>query len=715
MRLQGVITYADPDWHNCFLQSPGGAIYVDSNQRDVKIGQWVEVTGQTSVGGFAPDVINSNIRILGTTNLPPPVKTDLEDLADGHLDAHWVELEGVVRKVTEEWEHADVSLMTPKGRFSAIMIKAAGQPPPTGLIGALVSVRGACTSEMNSRGQLAGVVLHVTSLEDIRIIEPVPENPFASDSIKISTVAKFDATRLAGRRLKVTGSVTQVISGKGFYVQDASGGIFVNYVQTNDLRSGDTISVLGFPAITDFSPCLEEAVYQRSASSSPPEPEITTAEEILFHGKHDSTLVKVEARLVQPVRRSAHPKLVLQSGSIIFTATMLTDQDPANQSEAARLSQFKSGSVLEVIGICSIQGGEIHEPETFRLLVQSPRNVILLRSPPWWSLQHTLILVASLGLGVLIAWGWSRSLRGQVNAQTEVIRKNQQDMIKVSRQAGMAEVATGVLHNVGNVLNSVNVSVDVIRSQITRSRLVNLSKVTAMLAAHKASLGEYLTSDPKGSRIPEFLSHLAIALEHEHSKIARELKDLHSNVEHIKQIVAMQQSYATVAGMSENLQISELVEDAIRMNEGAFLRHSINVKRTFQTVPAVRVDKHKILQILVNLFRNAKYAMVAANQNEKVLELIISKDSDNNRVQVVVRDNGIGIAPENLTRIFGHGFTTKKDGHGFGLHSGALAAKEMGGSLQAFSDGPGKGATFILALPIAVTTSATLEAPSREK
>ena len=63
-------------------------------------------------------------------------------------------------------------------------------------------------------------------------------------------------------------------------------------------------------------------------------------------------------------------------------------------------------------------------------------------------------------------------------------------------------------------------------------------------------------------------------------------------------------------------------------------------------------------------------------------------------------DNGIGIPADNLTRIFGHGFTTRKEGHGFGLHSGALAAKELGGALTVESDGPGKGATFTLEFPI---------------
>ena len=292
----------------------------------------------------------------------------------------------------------------------------------------------------------------------------------------------------------------------------------------------------------------------------------------------------------------------------------------------------------------------------------------------------------------------------QIQAQDEALARSQLRLMETSRQAGMAQVATDVLHNVGNVLNSVNVSVSVIKERISQSRAGHLTKVSAMLDSHRADLGAFLTTDPKGQRLPEFISHLADALEEERNQTALEMQELEVNVEHIKQIVVMQQSYAKVAGVIEDLSAATLIEDAIRMNEGAFLRHGVTVKREFEPVPPVRVDKHKVLQILINLFRNAKYAMDAAGRNDKVLTLGVTMNG-NGRVKLTVRDNGTGIAPEDLTRIFGHGFTTKKDGHGFGLHSGANAAKEMGGSLQAYSEGAGTGATFVLELPTAPATS----------
>lgn len=167
----------------------------------------------------------------------------------------------------------------------------------------------------------------------------------------------------------------------------------------------------------------------------------------------------------------------------------------------------------------------------------------------------------------------------------------------------------------------------------------------------------------------------------------------------------MQQSYARVSGVLERVPVVELLEDAIQINFAAFQRHEIRLVREFGPVPPVLVDRHKVLQVLINLLRNAKYALGESKAPEKRLTISLGMNG-NSRVKISVQDNGVGIPPENLTRIFAHGFTTKKQGHGFGLHSGALAAKEMGGSLHAQSEGPGRGATFILELPIAQPTTA---------
>jgi PAS domain S-box-containing protein len=279
------------------------------------------------------------------------------------------------------------------------------------------------------------------------------------------------------------------------------------------------------------------------------------------------------------------------------------------------------------------------------------------------------------------------------------LQEAHKQLLDISRQAGMAEVATGVLHNVGNVLNSVNVSASLVVEDLKKSKMANLARVVALMYEHSADLGTYFTVDPKGKQLPGYLVQLSGHLAGEQEAIVKEMHELHSNIEHIKEIVAMQQSYAKLSGITELLKVTDLVEDTLRMNAGALVRHEVKVIREFDSqLPEISTDRHKVLQILVNLVRNAKYACSESGRTDKKLTVRVTNGDD--RVRIAVTDNGMGIAPENLTRIFAHGFTTKKDGHGFGLHSGALAAKEMGGSLGVHSDGVGCGATFTLELPL---------------
>lgn len=279
------------------------------------------------------------------------------------------------------------------------------------------------------------------------------------------------------------------------------------------------------------------------------------------------------------------------------------------------------------------------------------------------------------------------------------LEKAHRDLVDASRIAGMAEVATGVLHNVGNVLNSLNVSASVIASGLRQSKADSLGKLAALLREQGANLGEFLAHDPKGKRVPEFLATLAQHAVEERDRLLAEVASLQKNIDHIKEIVSMQQAYATMVGVVEPLDPAVMMEDSLRMNAAALVRHEVRVVRDFQPVHQVLGEKAKVLQILVNLIRNAKYACDDGGQKDKVVTLRIRANGPD-RVQLVVADNGIGIPPENLTRIFQHGFTTRKDGHGFGLHSAANAAKEMKGALLAHSDGPGAGATFTLELPI---------------
>ncbi len=272
-------------------------------------------------------------------------------------------------------------------------------------------------------------------------------------------------------------------------------------------------------------------------------------------------------------------------------------------------------------------------------------------------------------------------------------------LVDASRMAGMAEIAAGVLHNVGNVLNSLNVSASILASGLRQSKAESLSKVGQLLCEHTADLATFLSEDPKGKQVPEFLESLSIHFSTERERLLTEIEAMQNNVDHIKEIVSLQQAYATT-GMLESVDAATLMDDALRMNNGILDGSQLKVIKDYQPVPAVMAEKGKVLQILVNLIRNSKHACDESGRPDREVTLRVAP-GESGRVQLIVEDNGIGIPPENILKIFQHGFTTKSQGHGFGIHSSANAAKEMKGSLTVLSEGPGHGAVFTLDLPAA--------------
>jgi len=287
----------------------------------------------------------------------------------------------------------------------------------------------------------------------------------------------------------------------------------------------------------------------------------------------------------------------------------------------------------------------------------------------------------------------------RVEERTRQLKDTQSELMDTARQAGMAEIATNVLHNVGNVLNSVNISADLVSRKLRSSKALGLGKAMQLINEHTDDLGHFLTEDAKGKLLPGYLNQLVEAIASEQQSLTDELAQLSKSVDHIKDIVSTQQSYAGASSLLEPLVVSELLEDALRMNSGALTRHHVTVIKEYGDVPRIMGDKHRLLLILINLISNAKYAMAGVSNDARNMTLKAAV-VDGQTLQISVKDEGEGIPEENMTRIFAHGFTTRKEGHGFGLHSCALAAIEMNGHLTAHSEGPGKGATFQLQVPL---------------
>lgn len=305
-------------------------------------------------------------------------------------------------------------------------------------------------------------------------------------------------------------------------------------------------------------------------------------------------------------------------------------------------------------------------------------------------------------------FGISRDVTGPKRLQ-EQLETTQKDLVDASRKAGMADVATGVLHNVGNVLNTVNVAADQLAEGLRKSRVEGLAKLAELLGEQAGDLPGFFAT-ARGRQVPGYVAQLTEHFKSERDRLLGELAELRRSIDHIKDVVAMQQSFAGAPGLVEALDPVTLVEDSLRLNVAALMRHDVRVVRDFSPSPRVLADRTRVLQILVNLVRNAKHALDDGDPAGKRITLRV-EPAGAERVRLVVADNGVGIPAENLERIFAHGFTTRKEGHGFGLHSAAIAAGELGGSLSVRSEGRGKGAEFTLELPVAPPDSAESAKP----
>ncbi|WP_024618137.1 sensor histidine kinase [Pseudomonas kilonensis] len=337
-------------------------------------------------------------------------------------------------------------------------------------------------------------------------------------------------------------------------------------------------------------------------------------------------------------------------------------------------------------------------------------EILTIWQPYYWlmALVKVITAIASVITAILLVRLVPAALKipspQQLAKVNDELREAQAELVTTARRAGMAEIATNVLHNVGNVLNSVNVSAQVLYEKVHTSKGPGVAKVAQLMKEHPDDLGDFISSDPKGRALPDYLDKLADALAVEQQGMIAELAQLTRRIDHIKEIVATQQSYAGNASVLEPGSLRELVEDVVRICDVSLARHHITLIKEFSDIPQMPLDKHRVLQILVNLINNAKQALDAGTNRPPQIILRL-KTIDDERVRVEVEDNGEGISQDNLARVFEHGFTTRVDGHGFGLHSCILAAHEMGGDLTVQSAGPGRGAVFILELPLALAPS----------
>ena len=290
-------------------------------------------------------------------------------------------------------------------------------------------------------------------------------------------------------------------------------------------------------------------------------------------------------------------------------------------------------------------------------------------------------------------------LNSKLQDEIDKSTRLQQASVALAHEAGMAEVATGILHNVGNVMNSVNISAQQISEDTKNLRVESFVHAVALMKDHEEQLGTFIQENPRGKKLLPLLTSLSEHQSRQQEQILDEIDRLAEHLNHIKDIVSMQQKFAqSTIGITNEEDCNDLLDTALKISTAELDQHRIDVVKNYSSLPRLQTDKRKILQILINLISNAKHAVISGPASAK--KIILSTEFGDNVIVLRIRDFGIGISADNLDKVFQHGFTTKVDGHGFGLHSAALAAKELGGTLTVHSDGQGQGAEFVLRLPM---------------
>jgi signal transduction histidine kinase len=345
----------------------------------------------------------------------------------------------------------------------------------------------------------------------------------------------------------------------------------------------------------------------------------------------------------------------------------------AAPSARAAVALLVAGAAAQLVGHLTARGADV-PPAAFALLAG------LLDGASAWA------RLAALRLERLVA------------ARDRQIAEVRERLVTLSRQAGAAEVATSVLHNVGNVLTNVRISAEMIHDRTRQASHRHLRDVADLLLGHREDVGDFVTKDPRGRKIPDLLDALSARLEQENAELAVEIGSFLRSIDHASTIVSSQQEGAREGAFHEEIAVSEVIETAVMINAASFEKLGIAVVRRYEDESLHRLDRHALLQILVNVVNNAKQALRETHGRERVITLTTRHDG--HRTIIEVHDNGVGIPQKNLGKIFDYGFTTKPDGFGFGLHSAASEVARLGGRISARSDGEDQGAEFTIELPL---------------